>query len=129
MHAQHLVLLFEEFDVELFVYGPSRDGLVRVDDGDGWERVDQINFNMAVLIFLERAQAYETLDLLNMKTNKRIGKVKCKGIAQGLRRYWLEKDDIIWNTMVDMYAKLGDVDSARKLFDVLSLEDVVSCDL
>ncbi|GJZ13160.1 SWEET sugar transporter [Tanacetum coccineum] len=50
------------------------DGLVRVDDGDGWERVDQINFNMAVLIFLERAQAYETLDLLNMKTNKRIGK-------------------------------------------------------
>nr|XP_043628966.1 pentatricopeptide repeat-containing protein At4g33990 [Erigeron canadensis] len=43
-----------------------------------------------------------------------------------LRRYWFEKDVIIGNAVVDMYAKLGDVDSARRLFERASLKDVVS---
>ncbi|GJS42670.1 pentatricopeptide repeat-containing protein [Tanacetum coccineum] len=43
-----------------------------------------------------------------------------------LRRCWFDKDVIIGNTVVDMYAKLGDVDSARRLFEILSLKDVVS---
>ncbi|KAJ0621968.1 putative tetratricopeptide-like helical domain superfamily, DYW domain-containing protein [Helianthus annuus] len=43
-----------------------------------------------------------------------------------LRRCWFEKDVIIGNAVVDMYAKLGDVDSARKLFDKIHLKDVVS---
>ncbi|GKC89652.1 pentatricopeptide repeat-containing protein [Tanacetum coccineum] len=43
-----------------------------------------------------------------------------------LRRCWFDKDVIIGNTVVDMYAKLGDVDSGHKLFEILSLKDVVS---
>ncbi|KAM0001396.1 putative tetratricopeptide-like helical domain superfamily, DYW domain-containing protein [Helianthus debilis subsp. tardiflorus] len=43
-----------------------------------------------------------------------------------LRRCWFEKDVIIGNAVVDMYAKLGDVDSARKLFNKIHLKDVVS---
>ncbi|KAD6454303.1 hypothetical protein E3N88_09009 [Mikania micrantha] len=42
------------------------------------------------------------------------------------RRCWFEKDVIIGNAVVDMYAKLGDADSARKLFDKILLKDVVS---
>ncbi|XP_071736815.1 pentatricopeptide repeat-containing protein At4g33990 [Rutidosis leptorrhynchoides] len=43
-----------------------------------------------------------------------------------LRRCWFEKDVIIGNAVVDMYAKLGDVDSARRLFEKVNLKDVVS---
>ncbi|XP_076922189.1 pentatricopeptide repeat-containing protein At4g33990-like [Bidens hawaiensis] len=43
-----------------------------------------------------------------------------------LRRCWFEKDVIIGNAVIDMYAKLGNVDSAWKLFDKIALKDVVS---
>ncbi|XP_024992845.1 pentatricopeptide repeat-containing protein At4g33990 [Cynara cardunculus var. scolymus] len=43
-----------------------------------------------------------------------------------LRRCWFVKDVIIGNAVVDMYAKLGDMDSAIKLFGSICFKDVVS---
>ncbi|KAL4581108.1 hypothetical protein LXL04_017317 [Taraxacum kok-saghyz] len=43
-----------------------------------------------------------------------------------LRRYWFLKDVIIGNAVVDMYAKLGNVENARELFDRIGVKDVVS---
>ncbi|KAK3015040.1 hypothetical protein RJ639_005565 [Escallonia herrerae] len=43
-----------------------------------------------------------------------------------LRRCWIMQDVIIGNAVVDMYAKLGYIDSARKLFEDIPLKDAVS---
>lgn len=43
-----------------------------------------------------------------------------------LRRGWLMEDVIIGNAVVDMYAKLGVIDSARTVFEGLPVKDVIS---
>ncbi|KAK6253536.1 hypothetical protein QUC31_015256 [Theobroma cacao] len=43
-----------------------------------------------------------------------------------MRRGWFLKDVISGNSVVDMYAKLGIMDSAHAVFDVLPVKDVVS---
>ncbi|EXC20588.1 hypothetical protein L484_027143 [Morus notabilis] len=43
-----------------------------------------------------------------------------------LRRSWLMQDVAIGNAVVDMYAKLGGIDSARIVFEGLPTKDVVS---
>ncbi|XVF01264.1 hypothetical protein REPUB_Repub04eG0073000 [Reevesia pubescens] len=43
-----------------------------------------------------------------------------------MRRAWILKDVISGNTVVDMYAKLGDMDSASAVFEALPVKDVVS---
>ncbi|OMO63223.1 hypothetical protein COLO4_32647 [Corchorus olitorius] len=43
-----------------------------------------------------------------------------------LRRGWLLKDVISGNSIVDMYSKLGIMDSARAVFEALPVKDVVS---
>ncbi|CAH1444992.1 unnamed protein product [Lactuca virosa] len=43
-----------------------------------------------------------------------------------LRRFWFVKDVIIGNAVVDMYAKLGNVENARELFERILIKDVVS---
>ncbi|XWS39950.1 hypothetical protein CRYUN_Cryun18bG0098300 [Craigia yunnanensis] len=43
-----------------------------------------------------------------------------------MRRGWILKDVISGNSVVDMYAKLGVMDSARAVFEALPVKDVVS---
>ncbi|XVE66827.1 hypothetical protein DITRI_Ditri08aG0110800 [Diplodiscus trichospermus] len=43
-----------------------------------------------------------------------------------LRRGWILKDVISGNSVVDMYSKLGVMDSARAVFETLPVKDVVS---
>lgn len=43
-----------------------------------------------------------------------------------LRRGWLMEDVVIGNAVVDMYAKLGNIDSARIVFEGLPIRDVIS---
>nr|XP_027111038.1 pentatricopeptide repeat-containing protein At4g33990-like isoform X2 [Coffea arabica] len=43
-----------------------------------------------------------------------------------LRRCWINEDVVLGNTIVDMYAKLGIMDSARMVFDEMFVKDVVS---
>ncbi|PRQ23103.1 putative tetratricopeptide-like helical domain, DYW domain-containing protein [Rosa chinensis] len=43
-----------------------------------------------------------------------------------LRRDWFKEDVVIGNAVVDMYAKLGAIDSARTVFEGLPVKDVVS---
>ncbi|CAA0829297.1 Pentatricopeptide repeat-containing protein [Striga hermonthica] len=43
-----------------------------------------------------------------------------------IRRCWITKDTIIGNSIVDMYAKLGILDSARRIFEQLPFKDVIS---
>ncbi|XP_052208196.1 pentatricopeptide repeat-containing protein At4g33990 [Diospyros lotus] len=43
-----------------------------------------------------------------------------------LRRCWIMEDVVIGNAVVDMYAKLGNIDSARRVFEEIPLKDVVS---
>ncbi|XP_031282318.1 pentatricopeptide repeat-containing protein At4g33990 [Pistacia vera] len=43
-----------------------------------------------------------------------------------MRRGWLMHDVVIGNAVVDMYAKLGDIDSARSVFEGLPVKDVIS---
>lgn len=43
-----------------------------------------------------------------------------------LRRDWFREDVVIGNAVVDMYAKLGAIDSARTVFEGLPVKDVVS---
>ncbi|KAI3707962.1 hypothetical protein L2E82_36929 [Cichorium intybus] len=43
-----------------------------------------------------------------------------------LKRSWFVKDVIIGNAVVDMYAKLGNVENARELFKRIPIKDVVS---
>ncbi|XP_073525554.1 uncharacterized protein [Phyllobates terribilis] len=42
------------------------------------------------------------------------------------RRGWISGDILICNAVMDMYAKMGDLDSARKIFDLTSFRDVIS---
>ncbi|XVE93371.1 hypothetical protein REPUB_Repub01dG0186300 [Reevesia pubescens] len=51
----------------------------------------------------------------------------CKSIhGFVMRRGWILKDFISVNSMVDMYAKLGVMDSARAVFEALPVKDVLS---
>lgn len=43
-----------------------------------------------------------------------------------IRRGWILKETIVGNSIMDMYAKLGIVDDARKVFDRIPLKDVVT---
>jgi pentatricopeptide repeat protein len=43
-----------------------------------------------------------------------------------VRRGWLMEDVVIGNAVVDMYAKLGAIDSARTVFEGLPVKDVIS---
>ncbi|KAJ4957025.1 hypothetical protein NE237_013808 [Protea cynaroides] len=43
-----------------------------------------------------------------------------------MRQGWLTEDSIIGNAIVDMYAKLGNIDSARKVFEGIPVKDVIS---
>lgn len=43
-----------------------------------------------------------------------------------LRRGWLMQDVVIGNAVMDMYAKLGDIDSTRTVFEDLPIKDVIS---
>ncbi|GAU17850.1 hypothetical protein TSUD_329760 [Trifolium subterraneum] len=43
-----------------------------------------------------------------------------------IRREWLEKDVVIGNTLVNMYAKLGDMNCAHTVFDQLPRKDTIS---
>lgn len=43
-----------------------------------------------------------------------------------LRRCWISEDVVLGNAVVDMYAKLGIVDSARMIFEEIPVKDVVS---
>ncbi|KAE8686467.1 Pentatricopeptide repeat-containing protein [Hibiscus syriacus] len=43
-----------------------------------------------------------------------------------MRRGWIQKDVISGNSVVDMYGKLGDINSARAVFDAQPVKDVVS---
>ncbi|KAL0385636.1 UNVERIFIED_CONTAM: Pentatricopeptide repeat-containing protein [Sesamum radiatum] len=43
-----------------------------------------------------------------------------------MRRCWIMKDTVIGNGVVDMYAKLGVIDSAFKVFEELPRKDVIS---
>ncbi|KAJ4716309.1 Pentatricopeptide repeat-containing protein [Melia azedarach] len=43
-----------------------------------------------------------------------------------MRRGWLMGDIVIGNAVVDMYAKLGVIDSARAVFEELPVKDVIS---
>ena len=43
-----------------------------------------------------------------------------------LRHDWLEKDVVIGNALVNMYAKLGVMDHSRRVFELLPTKDVVS---
>ncbi|KDP45013.1 hypothetical protein JCGZ_01513 [Jatropha curcas] len=42
------------------------------------------------------------------------------------RAGWLFEDNVIGNAVIDMYAKLGVTDSARKVFERLPIKDVIS---
>ncbi|CAL5333724.1 unnamed protein product [Camellia sinensis] len=42
------------------------------------------------------------------------------------RRCWILEDVVVGNAVLDMYAKLGIIDSARRVFEEISLKDVVS---
>ncbi|KAJ8766618.1 hypothetical protein K2173_001138 [Erythroxylum novogranatense] len=43
-----------------------------------------------------------------------------------MRRSWCAEEVVIGNAIVDMYAKIGDLDSARAAFEWLHIKDVVS---
>ncbi|KAL5059168.1 hypothetical protein RYX36_030772, partial [Vicia faba] len=43
-----------------------------------------------------------------------------------MRHEWIEKDIVIGNALVNMYAKLGDMNCAHTLFDQLPRKDVIS---
>jgi len=43
-----------------------------------------------------------------------------------IRREWLEKDVVIGNALVNMYAKLGDMNCAHTVFDQLPRKDTIS---
>ncbi|XP_057503362.1 LOW QUALITY PROTEIN: pentatricopeptide repeat-containing protein At4g33990-like [Actinidia eriantha] len=43
-----------------------------------------------------------------------------------LRRCWIMKDVVVGNAVVDMYAKLGIIDYARRVFEEIPSKDVVS---
>ncbi|KAL2344144.1 hypothetical protein Fmac_005429 [Flemingia macrophylla] len=43
-----------------------------------------------------------------------------------IRRGWLEEDVVIGNALVNMYAKLGSIDSAHVVFEQLPVRDVIS---
>ncbi|XP_057966296.1 pentatricopeptide repeat-containing protein At4g33990 [Malania oleifera] len=43
-----------------------------------------------------------------------------------MRRAWIMQDVVLGNAVVDMYAKLGEVDSSRKVFEELPVKDVIS---
>ncbi|CAK8543057.1 unnamed protein product [Lathyrus sativus] len=43
-----------------------------------------------------------------------------------MRRGWIEKDVVIGNALVNMYAKLGDMNYAHTVFDQLPSKDVIS---
>ncbi|KAL6348077.1 hypothetical protein AAG906_037806 [Vitis piasezkii] len=43
-----------------------------------------------------------------------------------MRRGWLMEDVVIGNAVVDMYAKLGLLDSAHKVFEMIPVKDVIS---
>ncbi|KAL0336239.1 UNVERIFIED_CONTAM: Pentatricopeptide repeat-containing protein [Sesamum radiatum] len=43
-----------------------------------------------------------------------------------MRRCWIVEDTVIGNGVVDMYAKLGVIDSALKVFEELPRKDVIS---
>ena len=43
-----------------------------------------------------------------------------------IRREWLEKDVVIGNALVNMYAKLGDMNCAHTVFDQLPSKDTIS---
>ncbi|KAL2467541.1 Pentatricopeptide repeat-containing protein [Forsythia ovata] len=43
-----------------------------------------------------------------------------------IRRCWIMEDAVIGNAVVDMYAKIGALDSARKVFEELPCKDTIS---
>lgn len=43
-----------------------------------------------------------------------------------VRRHWFVEDVVIGNAVVDMYAKVGAIDSSRTLFEELPVKDVIS---
>ncbi|KAI4306051.1 hypothetical protein L6164_029363 [Bauhinia variegata] len=43
-----------------------------------------------------------------------------------MRHEWLDKDVVIGNSLVNMYAKLGDMDCARIVFEQLPVKDIIS---
>ncbi|KAL7091561.1 hypothetical protein ACP275_12G113400 [Erythranthe tilingii] len=43
-----------------------------------------------------------------------------------VRKCWITRDTVLGNAVVDMYAKLGIVDSAHKVFEELPCKDVIS---
>ncbi|XP_043696061.1 pentatricopeptide repeat-containing protein At4g33990 [Telopea speciosissima] len=43
-----------------------------------------------------------------------------------MRRGWLTEDTVIGNAIVDMYAKLSNIDSARRVFEGMQVKDVIS---
>ncbi|KAH7431951.1 hypothetical protein KP509_07G000400 [Ceratopteris richardii] len=46
--------------------------------------------------------------------------------AQIVRAHWLEEHIMVANALIDMYAKCGAVEKAQKLFDELSIPNVIS---
>ena len=72
----------------------------------------------------------DCLTLISLaSTLAQLGDVRGGRSVQGftLRKGWLLEDVTVGNTVVDMYAKLGLVDSARAVFDWLPSKDVISC--
>ncbi|KAH0896126.1 hypothetical protein HID58_045694 [Brassica napus] len=71
----------------------------------------------------------DCLTLISLaSTLAQLGDVRGGRSVQGftLRKGWILEDVTVGNTVVDMYAKLGLVDSARAVFDYLSNKDVIS---
>lgn len=77
----------------------------------------------ALRLFEEMRIQPDCLTLISLaSTLAQLGDVRGGRSVQGfvLRKGWILEDVTVGNTVVDMYAKLGLVDSARAVFDCLS---------
>ncbi|WZZ90740.1 hypothetical protein YC2023_119319 [Brassica napus] len=83
----------------------------------------------ALRLFEEMRIQPDCLTLISLaSTLAQLGDVRGGRSVQGfvLRKGWILEDVTVGNTVVDMYAKLGLVDSARRVFDWLPNKDVIS---
>ncbi|KAL6553198.1 hypothetical protein OROGR_007040 [Orobanche gracilis] len=78
-------------------------------------RLNKVKPDLLTLVSLSSCLA-QTKDLLQSKS--------VHGFV--IRRFWITKDTIIGNGIVDMYAKLGIIDSARWVFEELPSKDIIS---
>ncbi|XP_047337549.1 pentatricopeptide repeat-containing protein At4g33990 isoform X2 [Impatiens glandulifera] len=85
----------------------------------------------ALKLFGEMQSNGVQLDLLTLVSLASIARSKnCQSERSvhgyALRRCWVLEDIIVGNAIIDMYAKLGNIDYARRVFDIIFSKDVIS---